>query len=119
MDRTVAEILDYLERPENEGKIQHLAHLKNLEHIDAIRNKGGIGGVIARLVLRFTDGHMDAFIALAECKNSADIKAFKQTRFFERIQNVTVGDGWENLEQLKELDKLKELENQFGDGDKL
>jgi len=111
MNKTVAELLDYLQMPENEGQIQHLIHLKNLEHVDEIRNIRGFGGGIARFVLRFTRKHFEALSILAECKTPADIVAFKQTKHFQRIRNTQIGDGWENLEELKELKELERLKD--------
>ena len=109
MQITVEQLLVKLEKPENADQIQHLANLKNIEHVENVKHIGGFGGAIARLVLRFTRKHMNAFAALAECETAADIAAFKQTEHYKKIKNSTVGTGFD-LEQLKELEELKNLE---------
>ena len=109
MKQTVAELLNYLEKPENEEQIQHLSHLKNLEHVEEVKNIRGFGGVIAKFVLRLTKNHIEAFKALSLCKTFDDIAAFKQTKHYEKIKNTVIGDDFENLEKLNELEQLKNL----------
>ena len=114
MSNTVANMLDWLEMPENEAQISNLAHFKNLENVEEVKNIGGIGGLISRFVMRFTQGHIDAFLVLAECKNAADIAAFRQTVHYEKIKNSEVGKDFGDLGELvnlKELKELKELRN--------
>ena len=117
MKRTIEELLTHLEKPENEDKIKHLANLRNLEHVENVKQMGGVPGAIAKFALRFAQGHMDAFLVLAECKTAADIAAFKQTKYYKKIKNSEAGIDLENLEELKELshlEELKELENLKG-----
>ena len=109
MKRTVEELLNHLEKPENEDQIKHLANLKNLEHVENVKQMGGVPGAIAKFALRFAQGHMDAFMALAECKTTADFTAFKQTKYYQKIKNSEAGLDLDNFEELKELSKLKEL----------
>ena len=110
MSKTVAEMLDWLEKPENEEQIKNLAHLENLKYVEDVKKIKGLGGILARFALYFTKNHMDALIALSECKSQDDIAAFKQTKHFEKIKNISIGDGWGNLNELKELEELKDLE---------
>ena len=117
MIRTVEELLTHLEKPENEDQIKHLANFKNLEHVENVKQMGGVPGAIAKFALRFAQGHMDAFIAMAECKTAADIAEFKQTKHYKKIRNKEAGLNLDNLEELKELshlEELKKLENLKG-----
>jgi len=109
MSMTVGQILTELEKPENESEIQHLAHLKNLNNLEELKQKKGAGGVFTRLILRFMQKHMDAFVALSECKTTADITAFKETNYYKKIKSTQVGEGMDlkNLADLAELQKLK------------
>ncbi|MCL2574693.1 MAG: hypothetical protein FWE34_09115 [Defluviitaleaceae bacterium] len=97
MKQTVSDVLNYLEKPENEGQIQNLARLKELDKVDEVRNIRGIGGAIARLALRFTQKHVDGFRVLSECKTTADIADFKRTEHYETIKNSEIGDDWIKL----------------------
>ena len=115
MKQTIAELLNWLEKPENEGQIKHLAHLENLKHVEEVKQLTGFGGLIARLVLRFTNKHMEALMVLSKCESPADIAAFKQTKYFETIKNVEVGSGWQNLDELKNLEELKDLEKHINE----
>ena len=107
MGTTVGQLLTELEKPENEGELKHLAHLKNLSNLQDLKQMKGVGGLFSRLVLRFTKKHMDAFMALSECKTTADITAFKQTRHYDKIKSSEVG---ENID-LSDLSRLEELQN--------
>ena len=109
MNITFEQLLNELEKPENEEKIKYLANLKNLEHVENVKQLRGLGGIVARVVLHFTKKHMDAFMILAECKSVADIAEFKQTKHFEKIKNAETGYDIELLEHLKELEELKNL----------
>ena len=105
MGMKIGQLITELEKPENAGEIKHLTHLKNLGNLDELKQMKGIGGFITKIVLSFTRKHMDAFMALSECETTADITAFKQTAYFDKIKNATLGD---NL-SLKELARLEEL----------
>jgi len=111
MAMTVKNLLDELEKPENEGEIKHLAHLKNLDNLEELKEMGGVGGLFSKLILRFTKGHVDAFIALSECENAADIAAFRQTKHYSKIKSSTVGGNIElkDLANLEELQSLKDI----------
>jgi len=107
MGMTVEQLLNELEKPENQGEIKRLVHLKNLDSLEELKQMRGVGGLFSKLILSFTKKHMDAFIALSECENAADIAAFKQTKHFDKIRSSEVGEGME----LKDLAKLKELQS--------
>ncbi|MCL2204500.1 MAG: hypothetical protein FWB88_11250 [Defluviitaleaceae bacterium] len=111
MGTTVEQILNELERPENEGEIKHLVHLKNLHNLDELKQIRGFGGFVSRMVLSFTRKHMEAFMALSECKTAADITAFKQTKHFQKIKSAQVGGDMDlkDLAELSDLEELKEL----------
>jgi len=115
MKHTVAEMLDWLEKPENEAQISHLAHLKNVEHVDEIKNIGGASGVISRLVLRFTQKYTDALLVLSECKTADDIAAFKKTAHYEKIKDTEIGAQLSDLSELKNLEQLKTLGSDLSD----
>ena len=106
---TVEQALNELQKPENADQIKHLANLKNLEHVENVKEIGGLSGVFARLVLRFTKKHMDALMILSECETAADIAEFKKTEHYAKIKNSELGSGFdfEQLKKLEELDKLK------------
>ena len=110
MGMTVGQILNELEKPENEGEIKHLAHLKNLGNLENLKQKKGAGGVFSRLIFRFVQKHMDALVALSECKTTADITAFKETNYYKKIKSTQVGEGLDlkNLADLAELENLKD-----------
>ena len=110
MGRTIGEILDYLEKPENEGEIQHLVHLKHIKNVEGLKSIGGFTGIISGFALRFAKKHMDAFMLLSECISTDDITAFKQTQYYKKIKNTEVGSDL-NLEDLAKLEGLKELED--------
>jgi len=99
MKRTVAEILDWLEKPGNEEYFEHLAELENLKELGKVRQTRGFIGMILNLVLRTTASHLEALIALSECKNAADVAAFKQTKHYNKIKHfqVQLGDKWDDL----------------------
>ena len=107
MGMTIGQILSELEKPENESEIKHLAHLKNLSNLEGLKQKTGSGGIFSRLILRFIQKHMDAFIALSECKTNADITAFKETNHYKKIKSTQVGEGM----ALKNLADLADLQN--------
>ena len=98
--------MNNLEKPENEEQIKYLANLENLKYIENIEDIGGWAGALTKFVMQFTKKHMDAFMALSECKNAADIAEFKKTKHYEKIKNSEVGTGY-NFEDLKELKELK------------
>jgi len=108
MAMTVGQLLTELEKPENEGEIKHLAHLKNLHNLEALKHKRGVGGLFSRMILSFTRKHMAAFVALSECETTADITAFKQTAHFDKIKSSEVGEGID-LKDLARLEELKSL----------
>lgn len=105
MDITFEQLLNELEKLENADYIKYLANLKNLGHIENLKKLSGFSGFITRFILNvtLTPKHMDAFIALSECENAADIVAFKQTKHFEKIRNYKTGYSPQMLEYLKEL----------------
>jgi len=107
MNTTVGQLLTELEKPENEGEIKHLVHLKNLHNLEGLKQMRGIGGLFSKFVLKFTKKHLDAFVALSECKTTADITAFKQTEHFDKIKSSTV----EGAVDVKDLAKLEELQD--------
>jgi predicted ATP-grasp superfamily ATP-dependent carboligase len=111
MNMTVEQLLNQLEKPENADQIKHLANLKNLEHVENVKEIGGLAGVLARFIMKFTQKHMDAFIILSECEKAADIAEFKKTKHYEKIKNSVLGTGHDlkNLEQLSELENLKNI----------
>jgi len=104
---TVGQLLNELEKPENEGEIKHLVHLKNLSNLEELADVGGAKGLMTKLIIAFTKKHMEAFLALSECKTAADIAAFKQTPHFNKIKSAEVGKD----AGLKDLAKLEELQN--------
>ena len=108
MGMTVGQLLNELEKPENEGEIRHLVHLKNLSNLEELTEAGGTRGLMSKLMLAFAKKHMDAFIALAECKTAADIAAFKQTPHFDKIKSTEVGKDI-NVKDLTKLEKLQDL----------
>jgi len=108
MNRTIGELLDWLELPENEGQIKHLENFQHLKYVEETKKIRGLGGLIAKFALHLARKHIDAFMALAECKTPADIAAFKKTAHFDKIKDNA--DWGNNLEDLKELEELKELE---------
>ena len=110
MAMTVEQALNELQKPENADQIKYLANLKNLEHVENVKEIGGLSGVFARLVLRFTKKHMDALTILAECKTAADIAEFEKTTHYAKIKNSELGSGFD-LQQLKKLEELKDLES--------
>lgn len=112
MSVTVAQILNELEKPENEGQIKHLVHLKNLSNLDDLRQIKGIGGLFSKFILTVTSKHMDALIALSECKTTADITEFKQSKHYKKVKS-TVVEGDVNLEDLAELKELQNLKDRF------
>jgi len=106
MNNTVSDMLNWLEQSENEDQIKHLAYLENLKYVEGMEEQiRGVGST------HFTKSHMGAFIELAKCASKADIAAFRQTEYFEIIKNAEMEDGWQNLEQFKELEKLKYIQN--------
>ena len=109
---TVGQLLNELEKPENTDQIKYLANFKNLEHMENVKELGGLGGFIAKFAMRFTKKHIDALIALSECENAIDIAEFKKTAHYEKIKNSSVGAAG-SLEQLKQLDELKNLEGRL------
>jgi len=94
--RTIAEVLDWLEKPENEEKIKHLAEFSQVKKAEEAKEAPGIFGKIAGLALRAADKHIDAFNALSECKTAADIAAFKQSPHYNKIKNSQCGAAWAN-----------------------
>jgi len=112
MEITVGKLLDELEKPENEGEIQHLVHLKNLSNLEGLKEMRGIGGFFSRLALSASKKHIDAFMALSECKTTADIAAFKQTEHYDKIKNATTS-GDMDLSNLASLEKLQDLKDRF------
>ena len=108
MDMTIGELLNELERPENAGQIKHLANIKHLEHVENLRELSVLAGTLARFVMRFTKGHMNAFMELSECENVTDIADFKRTVHYEKIKNSTIS-SLHDLEGLKELSELRHL----------
>ena len=112
MNTTVKQLLTRLEKPENAGQIKCLANLRNLAYVENVKQIQGLGGVMASFALSFAQGHLDAFMALAECKTPADIAEFKKTDAYKKIRNIKIGgelDSLESLESLKELEELKNL----------
>ena len=114
MGMTVEQLLNQLEKPENQDEIKHLDHLKNLNSLEELKQMRGVGGLFSKLILSFTKKHTDAFIALSECENAADIAAFKQTRHFDKIKTSIIGEGIDlkDLASLEELQNLKNISNQ-------
>ncbi|MCL2360792.1 MAG: hypothetical protein FWC73_03130 [Defluviitaleaceae bacterium] len=107
MGTTVGQLLTELEKPENEDQIKHLAHLENLSNLDELKQMRGVGGLFSKLILRFTKKHMEAFVALSKCKTTADVTAFKQTQYYDKIKSSEVG---KNID-LSDLARLEELQN--------
>ena len=112
MAYTVGELLNELEKPENEGEIKHLAHFKNLSKLDEMKNIPFIG-FLMKGVLSLVNKHMEAFMVLSECKTTADITAFKQSKHYKKVKNSTIGEDLDlsKLSGLKELEKLNKLES--------
>ncbi|MCL2416194.1 MAG: hypothetical protein FWD01_05195 [Defluviitaleaceae bacterium] len=106
----ITEVLDLLEKPENEEYIQYLAHFKNLKHAEGLKEAKGLTGMISRFALRFTSKRMDSLKILAECKTTADIKAFNKSEHYKKVKHVVKLDGWEGMESMKKLEKLSRLE---------
>ena len=89
MGKTVAELLDWLEKPENESKIEQLAQFEGkIKQAEGAKELKGLGGILARLIFRATKKQMDAFKALSECKTPADIAAFRHTNHYEKIKKT-------------------------------
>ena len=107
MGMTVEQLLYELEKPENESEIKHLANLKHLDNLKELDHMKGVGGIFARFIASLASKHTNAFIALAECKDAADIVAFKQTSHYAKIKSSEVGSTFE----MKDLKKLEELQN--------
>jgi len=110
---SIDELLDFLEKPENEEQIQYLANLEYIKNLDEV---GGFVGVLVKIGTKLAKKHISAMLALAECKTNADITAFRQTVHYKTLQKGPVKISIDNtdlkgLESLKELEKLKELEN--------
>ena len=112
MGMTVEQLLNELEKPENEEKIQHLEHLENLDNLNELREIRGIARPFIKLALKLTNKHMAGIMELSKCKTVEDIAAFRQTEHFDKIKATQVLDNLslKDLEHLKELENLKELE---------
>jgi len=108
---TIDELLDFLEKPENEDQIQYLA---NFEYLQNLREIGGPVGILVKIGASFAKKQMDAMLELSKCKNTADIAAFRQTAHYKTLQKgplqISNSDiDLKGLESLKELERLKEL----------
>lgn len=91
MKITFKRILDYLEKPENEDQIKHLANLKNFKHLEKLKQISGCGDIFVRGILGLTKNKINAFMVLSECKKTVDIVEFKKTKHFKKIRNCKTG----------------------------
>ena len=107
---TINELMDFLEKPENENQIQYLA---NLEHIKNITEVEGPVGIFVKFGARLAKKQIDAALELAKCKTTADITAFRQTAHYRALEKgpIKISNDIKGLENLKDLENLKELEN--------
>jgi len=110
---TIDELLEFLEKPENEDQIRYLSNLEHLKNLDEI---GGFVGVLVKIGTKFAKKHISAMMALAECKTNADITAFRQTEHYKALKKGPAKFSMDNvdlksLEGLKVLENMKELEN--------
>ena len=108
-DKTFAEILDWLELPENHDKIRYLQNFEHMKNLEELKDMKGLGGLISRIVLFFTDRHIGAMLELAKVRTADDIAAFRQTAHYQKIKNFSI-DDWDDLELLEELEELKQLD---------
>jgi len=113
MGVTLEQILNELEKPENEGEIRHLVHLKHLVNLDELKQMKGVTGFFTKIGLGLAKKHMDALIILSNCKTSADITAFKQTEHYKKAKSVDLGDKID-LNDLSQLEELQDLKGKFG-----
>lgn len=109
MKRTIAELLDELQHPQNEEQIAYLSHFANFKHFEEFKHKRGLGGWFARMIMFFTRKSMEAFVALSECKTADDIAAFIKTPHYKRIKNSEIGSKSSDLSKLEKLEKLEKL----------
>ena len=109
MEVKIDELLDFLEKPENEGQIQYLA---NFEYLNKLKDIKGAVGVLVRIGTSLVKKQMDAMMALAQCKTTADITAFRQTPHYKTLQKapLTITHDNTSIKDLKVLENLKELE---------
>ena len=105
MGVTVEQVLNELEKPKNQSEIKHLVHLKNLSNLDGLKQRRGAAGLFSKVAIAFAKKHVEALMILSECKTSADITAFKQTKHYDKIKSTVVGEKLD----IKDLAKLEEL----------
>ena len=107
---SISELMDFLEKPENEDQIQYLA---NLEYIKNITEVEGRFGKLVKFGARMAKKQIDAALELAKCKTTADITAFRQTAHYKALEKgpIKISNNIKGLENLKDLENLKELEN--------
>ncbi|MCL2855021.1 MAG: hypothetical protein FWE21_05315 [Defluviitaleaceae bacterium] len=109
---TVEQLLNELEKPENHDQIQHLANLGHLQNLDELKEARGLVGFFSRIGLAAVKGHTNAIIALSECEDVDDIRAFRHSGHYAKIKSVTIqGANLEDLAELAELAELRELKN--------
>jgi len=108
----ISELFDFLEKPENEHEIKYL---ENLKYIENVKELPGFVGKISKLAMSFASKHVDAIMALSECKNVEDLTTFKDSRHYKKLENgkvniIDLGIDGDKIETLKDLENLKELE---------
>ena len=108
----ISALFEFLEKPENEHEIKYL---ENLKYIENVKELPGFIGKIAKLTVGFASKHVDAIMALSECKNAEDLAAFKDSQHYKKLDNgkvtvIDLGINGDKIETLKDLEKLKEME---------
>jgi hypothetical protein len=106
MKRTVADVLDWLEHPENQHQIQFLFYLKYLANIKIEKQLGFMEHLMLGVLVRVIKKNMAAVLLLSECKTAADVAGFKQTPHYANIKNQDISSVWDG----RDLSYLKNLE---------
>ena len=105
----IDELLNFLEKPEHAGQIKYLA---NLEHLKDVNEVKGPLGALLKLGTSAAGNQIDALLALAKCKTTADITAFRHTPHYETLKKGPIHLGNNiGISNLKDLEKLKDLGN--------
>ena len=106
MKRTVANALDWLERPENNGQIQYLAYLRYLPNLKIEKRLNIMENLMLGVFMRVIKTNADAILVLSHCKTTADIAVFKQTPHYKKIKDIDIGGLWDGYD----LSRMAELE---------
>lgn len=96
MKTTVSKLLTELEKPENERQIERLEQFKAIDNgLLELDNLNIIARFFAKSMVFLIRKRLDAFRALSECKNVADITAFKQSTHYDKIKSSEVSVNFE------------------------